>query len=169
MQITQRRGVRIAAVALLLSILFVLQIDDWGRDLTGHSATLSAEELSESFASLTRQMQQRTLAELTAAVRMAASRIRNWEYVGDTSDGRTVVLAFVRTHRLLRLRDDIVVRLEDRGDHRALSAESRSRLGVGDLGRNPRNLRRLLLELDAVLAGASAFPVLTPPGLPAEG
>jgi hypothetical protein len=64
-------------------------------------------------------------------------------------------ILFVRTHRLLRLRDDIVIRIEDLGERRQITGVSRSRFdAVGDLGGNPRNLRRFLIEFRDVLDGA---------------
>jgi uncharacterized protein (DUF1499 family) len=61
-------------------------------------------------------------------------------------------LKFVRTHRLLRIRDDLTVRIEVKGRKQTIETHSAARLGIGDLGRNPRNIRRLYSELEDVLA-----------------
>jgi uncharacterized protein (DUF1499 family) len=45
---------------------------------------------------------------------------------------------------LFRFKDDITVRVINRGSERVLAAKSRSRVGKGDLGQNPRNLKQLL-------------------------
>ncbi|HXV76880.1 MAG TPA: DUF1499 domain-containing protein [Candidatus Polarisedimenticolaceae bacterium] len=136
-----------AVVALLL-----LNIDDWSRDFVSTHAEISAgaPESLRPFAS--------TLPgdDLGLAVRWAAKRIGSWEFVGDAVEGRDRVLLFVRTSPLLRLRDDILVRIEDRGHERVVTAVSEGRVAIGDLGRNPRNLRRLLVELRDVLDGASS-------------
>jgi uncharacterized protein (DUF1499 family) len=44
----------------------------------------------------------------------------------------------------MKYRDDIRVQIEPAAEGTRLSAESRSRVGKGDLGQNPRNLRELL-------------------------
>jgi uncharacterized protein (DUF1499 family) len=53
-------------------------------------------------------------------------------------------LHFVRTTPLMRYKDDIRVRIVPAASGSRVSAESRSRIGRGDLGQNPRNLRELL-------------------------
>ena len=78
----------------------------------------------------------------------------NIEIVGEASDGDSTLVMFVRTSRLFRFKDDITMRIEDQGRERVVTGESRSRVGKGDLGQNPRNLRRLMTELRAVLDGA---------------
>ena len=137
------------AVAALL--LFVgLTVDDWGRDLTSHSAEISTVAVDDSLRPLTSI---RSTDDVAEAVRWAARRIRNWEDIGEAEDGAATLLLFVRTHRLLRIKDDVTIRIEDRDGRRVVTGESISRLAIGDLGRNPRNLRRLLAELRAVLDG----------------
>ena len=135
--------------------LFVLSIDDWGRDFTGTSAEIGDAARQPDLQAF---RSPRSADELAVAVRWATSRIKNWEYVGETRVDRTTTLLFVRTGRILRIKDDIAVRIEDRGSERVLTALSASRISLGDLGRNPRNLRRLLRELEDVLAGSSPDP-----------
>ena len=155
----RRRVVKwLIGVGVLLS-LFALSIDDWGRDFTGTFAEISDDARQDDlrpFAS------RRSADELTQAVRWAAVRIKNWEYVGDTQVDETTTLLFVRTSRILRFKDDIIVRVEDRGAERVVTAASKSRSALGDLGRNPRNLRRLLIELQDVLDGSSSDPAPMP-------
>ena len=153
-----------AAIVLLLAI----HIDDWGRDFIRYEATLSAEAaeaiLQPEGAGASSDWftaKLRSSDELVEAVKMAAHRIRNWHYVGEAGHGNTIEILFVRTNRVLRTRDDITIRIEDLGRRRWISGESRSRLRLGDLGRNPRNLRRLLEELRGVLDGVARRPVMT--------
>lgn len=149
----QRRRVVIPAVlAAAVVLLVVFSVDDWSRDFTASAASITADASDPTLRS---RVYDRSAEELVAAVRQAASRIRSWEYVGDTEDGNTTLILFVRAGRIWRFKDDVVIRVDDLGGQRVLTGESRSRIGVGDLGRNPRNLRRLLAELDDVLAGAA--------------
>jgi len=134
----------------LLLFAFVM-IDDWRRDFTTYHAELrfdSPDPRLRSFVS------ERPTAELVVGLKWAARRIGSWEYVGTASEGKDTFVIFVRTDRILRLKDDVRMRVRDRGDDRVVAGESRARLGIGDLGRNPRNLHRILLELQDVLDGA---------------
>jgi len=94
-------------------------------------------------------------------VRWAGRRIGGFQHVGDSfaGDGEATVL-FSATSPLLRLKDGVVVHIVDEGRQRIVSASSGTRnpLPIGDLGRNPRNLRRLLTELRDVLEGAARQP-----------
>jgi hypothetical protein len=132
------------------AVFFVLYIDDWGRDFTANHAEISDLSLDETLQPVTSQ---RSSEELVLAIKWAGRRIRSWEYIGDAEDDNATMIIFVRTNRILRFKDDITIRVEDRGRERVITGESRSRLGFGDLGRNPRNLRRILNELRGVLAG----------------
>lgn len=138
-----------------LAIFLALYVDDWGRDFTTTEAVIAAGSADRSLRPL---RSERSVRELVLAVRGAARRIRNWEYIGEARDEEAVSVLFERTQRLFRFKDDITIRIVDRGDHRLVTGVSASRWGYGDLGRNPRNLRRLLAELRAVLDGAGSLP-----------
>ena len=144
----RRRTLRLAVGAVVLVAWVVLQIDDWSRDLTSYRARTSPTASDPLLQPLERL---EPAAELVQAIKSAALRVRNVEYVGKTSDGNTTLVLFVRTHRLLRIKDDIVMRVEDHGSMRLVSGAAESRLHLGDLGRNPRSLRRFRTELLEVL------------------
>ena len=149
-----------AALALLVFFSF-FYVDDWSRDFTTNYAVISEFSADVGLQPL---VSDRTAPELVEALRGAGGRIRNWQYTGETSDGETTLVTFVRTSRLFRFKDDITMRIDDRGRERVVTGESRSRIGKGDLGQNPRNLRRILAELRAVLNGA-----VRPRPAPTEG
>lgn len=135
-----------AAATGVLALLIV--IDDPTRDFTTNHARI-AEDSEDS--SLRPLVVERSPAELVEATRRAARRIKNWEYVGTARfDGATTVV-FERTGRILRSKDDIMIRVTDFGDRCRLTGESRSRRPYGDLGQNPRNLRRILAEIERQL------------------
>lgn len=152
-----RRWFAVAAALAVIVAALVVHIDDWSRDFVAYEAVIAADADDPRLLPL---VSDRPADDLALALRWAAHRIPDWELVGETGDGEKTVVLFVRTKRLLRLKDDIAMRIEDRGDRRVVTGESRSRLHIGDLGRNPRNLRRILTELRAVLEGA---------GVPQEG
>ena len=150
---TRSRPVVVAAAVVAALLLFLLlYIDDWSRDFTSSEAFIASDAKDPDLHPL---RSERSTTELIEGVRAAAGRIRNWEQVGEASDGNVARVLFVRTSRLTRLKDDIVIRIEDLGDRREVTGESRSRFRVvGDLGGNPSNLRRFLAELRDVLDGA---------------
>jgi len=144
----------VVTTIVLLAAGLGLGIEDWGRDFVARHARI--EEGSAH--GLDPLVSARPTRELAIGLRWAGARIGNWEYIGQTSDSGTTLVVFVRTHRLLRMRDDVVMRIEDEGDRRVVTGESRGRMAVGDLGRNRRNLRRILTELRGVLQGAELRP-----------
>jgi uncharacterized protein (DUF1499 family) len=78
---------------------------------------------------------------------LAAARRLGWEIVAsDWVSGRIEAIA---TTRLMRFKDDVVVRLRPEGGGTRVDVRSKSRLGSGDLGTNARRIRRFL----AILTG----------------
>ena len=79
------------------------------------------------------------LAEAVARLKAAAGTLHGWTLEAETAES----LHFVRRTRLLRFADDIRLTLRPTGTGVRVDAESRSRLGKGDLGQNRRNIREL--------------------------
>ena len=78
--------------------------------------------------------------ELLKAVRQAVEKLPRWS-LGDYSDSG---MEATRKTGFLRFTDDVVIKVESRGDKSRLEATSQSRVGRSDLGQNPRNLKELL-------------------------
>ena len=155
------RRLRWAIVGAAILLWVVLAVDDWGRDFTANYAEVSAEASDGDLRPLTSD---RSVRELVTAVQWAARRIGGWEHVGDSFEDGAATVLLVGRSPLLRLKADVVVRVVDRGAQRVVTASSGTRepLFVGDLGRNPRNLRRLFTELRDVLDGATRRPAPEP-------
>jgi hypothetical protein len=136
-------------IAAVVGLGLFVAIDDPSRDFTEYHAAISDvardPRLRPRFYPL-------APVDLERAIRGAAQRLRNWEFVGTASLDGSTRLVFERTSRVFHLKDDVVLRVEAEGQGSRLTGESRSRLEWGDLGQNPRNLRRILDELDTVLA-----------------
>jgi len=132
-------------VVLLCLIAF---IDDWKRDFTSSHAEISDSQADPRLKPLILEGSARDSVRI---VRRAAGRIHGWEFVGDARHGNRTQIIFVRTSRLWQLKDDITLRVEDRGNRCILTGESSSRHGYGDLGQNPRNLRRIVDEIRIVV------------------
>ena len=129
---------------LVAAIVLVTHVEDWSRDLATNVAATSDQARDPRLRTLDSPL---SPLELVDAVAQAAGQLPRWELVERTEEDRQVRLHFVRTTGVLRFKDDIRVRIEPAGSGSRLSAESRSRVGKGDLGQNPRNLRELLDKL----------------------
>ena len=141
-----------------LLLLFALNVD-FGRDFTQNYAETSAG--GDPHDELAPLVSDRSLEELVVAARWAGRRVGGFEHVGDSraGDDEATVL-FSVTSPFLRLQDDVAVHIVDEGRQRVVRASSgtRNALPIGDLGRNPRNLRRFMTELRDVLDGAARSP-----------
>ena len=151
-----KRRLRTAGIWATIIIAYVLiGIGDWSRDWVEHEATLRFEpthaRVGQLLVAPPGHPNHVSMSEWSDAVQWAGKRIKNLEFSGEISDGNSLILKFVRTHRLLRLRDDVTVRVERIGRETTIETHSKARLRIGDLGRNPRNIRRLHTELEDVL------------------
>ncbi len=81
---------------------------------------------------------------LLAAVRRAVGELPRWR-LGDSAENEVQA---VRTTRLFRFRDDVTARVTPAPDGARLELTSASRVGKGDLGQNPRNIKELLRAVD---------------------
>jgi len=131
-----------AAIAMIVMTMLLLQIEDWHRDLTTNFAATDAQSRDERLRPIRSSLPPETLAD---RVIEAMQPRANWKLESRTCHGQRVELHFIRTTPWLRFKDDIHVQIEpDPSGGSVLIANSRSRIGKGDLGQNPRNLRELL-------------------------
>lgn len=86
--------------------------------------------------------------KLLDAVRWAVEGLPRWTL--EDEDGQK--LHAVRRTRLLRFEDDVTVRVRTRDRGSEAHFESRSRMGRGNLGQNPRNLEELLAAVNRELS-----------------
>jgi len=133
--------VLIVCLLALPLVVVLLQVDDFGRDFTTNVAETS---WSATDAALRPTAMDRPTDEIVTAIKEAVTTLPRWTIVAEERDGGLAVLRFVRTSGLFRFKDDITVLVEDERSRRVISATSRSRVGKGDLGQNPRNLRALM-------------------------
>jgi len=155
MESSWRKLGRRTLVPAALVALVLLSIDDWSRDWTAYAAEIREDGPSSGAGPL---VSTRPTEQLVEAARWAAVRSGGFDFVGTAREGDLTSVAFLRTTRPFGLRDDVTLRIRDLGARRVVSGTSVSQLHVGDLGRNPRNLRRLLAELDVVLDNATRDP-----------
>jgi len=128
-------------VALPLAIVLLTQVENWSRDLTTNFAVTDDSSPDPRLRPIRTQL---SPGDLAARVEGEARKLPRWELAKHTAN-HLIELHFVRTTPMLRFQDDIRVRIEPSPEGGSLlTAESRSRVGKGDLGQNPRNLRELL-------------------------
>ena len=131
----------IALIVLAVAIALFLRVENWSRDLTTNVAATDETSPDERL----RPVHSPLLpAKLADEVESAARQLPGWELAKRDDSATAATLHFVRTTPWLRFRDDIRVQIVPAEGGSLLTAESRSRVGKGDLGQNPRNLRELL-------------------------
>lgn len=131
------------AVTLAIVARVATLVDDWGRDWTNNHAEWEESAKDPAMRPL----------ELSQPVSQVRQRIEEWldeesawqlESVEEGADSQLMHLT--RRTAIMRFVDDIHVRLTEvtNADGSVITrvdAESQSRVGKGDLGQNPRNLK----------------------------
>ena len=87
-------------------------------------------------------------AELVKAAVQAAENL-GWEMVN--TDANTGLIEATDTTTWFGFKDDVVVRIEDKGDKRIVDIRSKSRMGASDLGKNAERIRGFIKELNSIL------------------
>ena len=142
--------VTVLAVSVLVMLNIFAQIDNWRRDWTTNTAELAPTatdpdlrplELPQDVAQVREKLEQWVTAQSNWSLESAAA---------GNPDGEPASTAvhLTRTTRWMRFTDDIHVELApgNEGGTR-VTAKSQSRIGKGDLGQNPRNLKELVRAL----------------------
>jgi uncharacterized protein (DUF1499 family) len=132
----------IVLVALLLTgvVILALTVEDWNRDLSTNQAATSQEHSDPSLRCVVLPLDIEAATEL---VQNRATKLAGWR-MATASANPAHVIRFERTTRWLRFVDEVTVELNPVDGGTRVSVSSRSRVGKGDLGQNPRNIRELL-------------------------
>jgi uncharacterized protein (DUF1499 family) len=85
---------------------------------------------------------------VTATVKSVITRLPGWEFVGEGKGPAGAEVQAVHTMPLLRLKDDVTVRIKRERGRTMVSVRSKSRMLKWDFGQNARNIRELLSALD---------------------
>ena len=109
-----------------------------------------------------------TADQVLQALEAFAESHSRWRITSrETTDEGCRVMRFVRTTRLFRFKDDIVVTIrsdsqESAGEILVVDVASGSRIGKADFGQNRRNIRELTSHLTRTLSDAGGT-VASPP------
>jgi len=131
----------LAVVLLVLGAIIALQVDDWSRDLTANHAETSLDAGDQALRPLASD---RSVNETAGTIERAAETLPRWSFEGRTEAGNVITLRFIRATKLFGFKDDITLRVESSAQGAIVNATSQSRVGKGDLGQNPRNLKEIL-------------------------
>lgn len=133
----------IMVIAVILLGIFS-RIDNWKRDLTTNYARLDSQASDEDLRPL----------QLAESPKQVADRIEEWvekeskwQVMSRRETEKGLEMDLIRTTGLMRFTDDINVHLDASEGGTHVRAESQSRVGKGDLGQNPRNLKELVSVL----------------------
>jgi uncharacterized protein (DUF1499 family) len=135
-------GLGLAAIVFLALLIGVIsQVENWSRDFTTNTAVTDEASPDPRLRPIESSQSPAELAKLVVA---KAGGLPHWELAKQAESNGAADLHFIRTTGLWKFKDDIRVHIQPAGSGSRLTAESRSRVGKGDLGQNPRNLRELL-------------------------
>ena len=96
--------------------------------------------------------------KVAKAARQTVERLPRWTFVAQgKGPGGTEIQAVARTP-VLRLEDDVTIRIRREGGRTRVGVRSKSRSGSADFGQNARNIRLFLTELDHELFGGREAP-----------
>ena len=145
----------IGYVALAITVIIIVsvcaRIDNWQRDWSTNFAETSVSAADPDLRPLT--LNQRKTEVAKEILRWAETQ-RAWRVVTEDTAGDSIQLHLTRTTPILRMVDDVHVTIVDErpegsvdDDWSIVTATSQSRVGKGDLGQNPRNLKELCRTL----------------------
>ena len=133
------------AITAAIIVAICVRIDNWQRDLTTNFAETDFAAEDAGLHPLTLDRPRDEIADLLTD--WAASQA-NWQKVASEKGPDRTKMHFTRTTRFLRFIDDVHVTITANslpdGEGCTINATSQSRIGKGDLGQNPRNLKALL-------------------------
>ena len=145
----------------IVVVLLLWNIESWRRDFIRNEAETAGDAVDEKLRPIRAGCDPLDAAEI---VRQAAVALPRWSFVGRAGDGDATVLSFERKTLVFRFTDDITIRVEPAPGGCTIGARSASRIGTGDLGRNPRNIKELFRTVRSVLeAGPQETTPYDPP------
>lgn len=143
-----------AGVVITLAVIVCLQVDDWSRDWTTNHAQTDPASTDENMRPLATDLSPVNMGRLVLDTMQAR---RQWKIVEhdlpgvDSPESPTVTIHLVHKTFLLGFKDDVIVRISPNETGSITTVTSQSRIGKGDLGQNPRNIRELMTILRKAL------------------
>ena len=117
------------------------RIDNWKRDLTTNHARLTDDAADEQ---LRPPLVRGIPAEVADRIAAWVESQTRWSLVNQKTFDEGLEMNLIRVTPIMRFTDDITVILRNEKEGTRVKATSQSRVGKGDLGQNPRNLKELV-------------------------
>lgn len=130
-------------VGVLLLAVFVttaIQVEDWSRDLSTNFAATSAESDDPLLRTLVLSASPEAVAE---AIEAFSTDTSLWNVEKKEEQNGGYLLTMTHSTRVIGFIDDVQVFIEPLDDGAQVDLSSQSRVGKGDLGQNPRNIREI--------------------------
>ena len=118
----------------------ILFLDDWQRDLSINHARWEESAKNPFLRPISLP---NTPGEAVSRTKEWAKNHRLWNFASESTRNGTTTLKLTRRTRVFQFIDDITIEFHETASGVRVEAESRSRVGKGDLGQNPRNLIEL--------------------------
>ncbi len=142
----------ITALLLVPLLVLVTTVDDWSRDLTTNTAQTSDDAIDPQLRPLQLPA---TFDQIDQAARAIAAANADWEYVEADRADRGGIIHLVHVTGLMKFRDDVTLTVGNSvAGESIVRMQSGSRIGRGDLGQNPRNIKELRSKLQQRFGGA---------------
>ncbi|TXD96074.1 DUF1499 domain-containing protein [Psychrobacter frigidicola] len=109
----------------------------------------TAEQQGQAYPELKTLSYPQPKAELITAIEQAAKNL-DWELVN--TNANEGLIEATDTTAWFGFKDDVVIRINDKGDARLVDIRSKSRVGASDLGKNAERIGTFIKELNIVLA-----------------
>ncbi len=133
------------AVIAMVILSLMSQIENWKRDLSINYAALDS---GADDPAMHPPIIAGTPADVAQRVLNWAEQTPRWAVESQMISDQQAKIHLTRTTRIFRWVDDIHVEINQVDSGVRVDAESQSRVGKGDLGQNPRNLRALVAALN---------------------
>ena len=138
-------SVIIAGIVLTILTIICLQVDDWSRDWTQNTSETDPESKDVAMQPIATKLATTEFADIVVK---AMKEVPRWELIEQTDDGEDrKKMDFVHSTFLMRYKDDVAVEIVKTETGSTLYAKSQSRIGKGDLGQNPRNIKELITKV----------------------
>lgn len=140
----------LAGVVLTVLTVICLQVDDWSRDWTHNTAETDPDAKDVNMRPIDSSLTPNDFADLVIDVMQDVNRwdIKEKSQIGD----EIVQVDLIHRTFFVGFKDDVQVEIVKTENGSTLYARSRSRIGQGDLGQNPRNIKELIGKVNQKLA-----------------
>ncbi|MCC9630409.1 DUF1499 domain-containing protein [Blastopirellula sp. JC732] len=136
----------VGGILLIFVVATVMTVDDWSRDLSTNVAETKQKATDPLLRPIDRQA---TLDCAKQVVERKIGEIPRWT-LGSIDGGEEVVIHATRKTPLWGFIDDIRVTITPAEWGVSIAVYSKSRVGKGDLGQNPRNIKELTSRLQEI-------------------